>query len=97
MIPILATITSNAPFIGLFGTVWGIMNTFRDIEAKGTMGVAAVAPGLAEALIVTAVGLVAAIPAGVAYNHFATKIKVISSEMDSFNNDFLNILKRHFF
>ena len=92
--PFLATVGSAAPFVGLFGTVWGIMDAFRNIGAKGSANLATVAPGIAEALIATAIGLVAAIPAVMAYNFFARKIKVISNEMDSFSNDYLNIIKR---
>ncbi|MFH1132740.1 MAG: MotA/TolQ/ExbB proton channel family protein, partial [Pseudomonadota bacterium] len=97
MLPFLATTGSAAPFIGLFGTVWGIMNSFRNIGAKGAANLATVAPGIAEALIATAIGLMAAIPAVVAYNYFLRRVKVLSAEMDSFSNDFLNIIKRHFF
>ena len=91
----LATTGSAAPFVGLFGTVWGIMTSFRDITAKGSASVAVVAPGIAEALIATAIGLMAAIPAVIAYNLFVSKIKVVSSEMETFESDFLNIVKRH--
>ncbi len=94
--PFLATVGSSAPFVGLFGTVWGIMDAFRNIGAKGSANLATVAPGIAEALITTAIGLVAAIPAVMAFNFFARKIKVISNEMDSFGNDYLNIIKRSF-
>ena len=84
-------------FIGLFGTVWGIMTAFVNINAAGAAGLDVVAGPIAEALIVTAVGLVTAIPAGVAYNWYLSKIKVLHAEMDNFSNDFLNIVKRHFF
>ena len=94
--PFLATVGSSAPFIGLFGTVWGIMNSFRNIGAKGSANLATVAPGIAEALIATAIGLVAAIPAVMAYNYFARKIKVLANEMDTFGNDFLNLVKRNY-
>jgi biopolymer transport protein TolQ len=97
MIPFLATTGSAAPFVGLFGTVWGIMNSFRSIGAKNSASLATVAPGIAEALIATAIGLMAAIPAVVAYNYFRRRIKVLVAEMDTFSNDFLNIIKRHFF
>lgn len=97
MLPFLATVGSNAVFIGLFGTVWGIMVAFVNINAAGAAGLDVVAGPIAEALIVTAVGLVTAIPAGVAYNWFLSKIKVLNAEMDNFSNDFLNIVKRHFF
>lgn len=97
MIPFLATVGSTAPFIGLFGTVWGIMIAFMNISASGAAGIDVVAQPIAEALIVTAAGLFAAIPAVVAYNWFASQIKVLDAEMDNFANDFLNIVKRHFF
>lgn len=97
MIPFLATTGSAAPFVGLFGTVWGIMNSFRSIGAKGAANLATVAPGIAEALIATAIGLMAAIPAVIAYNYFTRRVKVLSSNMDGFANDYLNIIKRHFF
>jgi biopolymer transport protein TolQ len=97
MVPFLATTGSAAPFVGLFGTVWGIMNSFRSIGEKGAANLATVAPGIAEALIATAIGLMAAIPAVIAFNFFVRKIKVLHSEMETFSNDFLNIIKRHFF
>jgi biopolymer transport protein TolQ len=97
MVPFLATTGSAAPFVGLFGTVWGIMNSFRAIGEKGAANLATVAPGIAEALIATAIGLMAAIPAVMAYNYFVRRIKVLTSEMEAFSNDFLNITKRHFF
>jgi biopolymer transport protein TolQ len=93
----LATTGSTAPFVGLFGTVWGIMGAFQDIYLQGNANLATVAKPIAEALIATAVGLLAAIPAVVAYNFFLSKIKVLESEMESFSSDFLNIVKRHFF
>jgi biopolymer transport protein TolQ len=92
--PFLATVGSSAPFVGLFGTVWGIMDAFRNIGSKGSANLATVAPGIAEALIATAIGLVAAIPAVMAYNYFARRIKVLVNEMDTFSNDFLNLVKR---
>ncbi len=93
----LATVGSTAPFIGLFGTVWGIMKAFREIGLAGSANLATVAPGISEALIATAAGLAAAIPAVIAYNYFASRIRVIEAEMDAFSSDFLNIVKRHFF
>ncbi len=93
MIPFLATVGSAAPFIGLFGTVVGIIDAFRHIASSGSANLATVAPGIAEALGTTAIGLIAAV---LAFNFFARKIKVISAEMDAFANDFLNIVKRHF-
>jgi biopolymer transport protein TolQ len=96
-VPLLGTTASAGPFIGLFGTVWGIMNSFRNIGAKGATNLATVAPGIAEALVATAIGLVAAIPAVMAYNYFSRRIRVIASEMETFSNDFLNIVRRRFF
>jgi biopolymer transport protein TolQ len=96
MIPFLATVGSAAPFIGLFGTVVGVINAFSNIGMQGSANLATVAPGIAEALGTTAISLVAAVPAVMAYNYFARRIKVLGSEMDAFTNDFLNIVKRHF-
>jgi len=92
----LATTASATPFIGLFGTVWGIMNAFRGLSTTQSSSIQAVAPGIAEALVATAAGLVAAIPAVVAYNHFARQIRVLSAEMENFSSEFLNIAERHF-
>jgi biopolymer transport protein TolQ len=92
----LATTGSTAPFIGLFGTVWGIMTAFKGIGETGSASLAVVAPGIAEALIATAIGLVAAIPAVMGYNHFQNKIKVLIGEMDNFSTEFLNIVHRTF-
>ena len=96
-VPLLGTTASAAPFIGLFGTVWGIMNSFRNIGSKGAANLATVAPGIAEALVATAIGLVAAIPAVMAYNYFTRRIRVLSAEMETFSSDFLNIVRRRFF
>jgi biopolymer transport protein TolQ len=96
-VPFLGTTASAAPFVGLFGTVWGIMNAFHDIYRMGNANLATVARPISEALIATAVGLFAAIPAVVFYNFFIAKIRVLDSEMTNFSNDFLNIVKRHFF
>ena len=96
MLPFLATTGSTGPFIGLFGTVWGIMSSFLAIGAQHNASLDVVAPGIAEALIATAIGLVAAIPAVMAYNYFLRRIRVIESEVDSFSNDYLNIVRRHF-
>jgi biopolymer transport protein TolQ len=93
----LGTTASAAPFVGLLGTVWGIMNAFHDIYRMGNANLATVARPISEALIATAVGLFAAIPAVVAYNYFVSKIRVLDSEMTNFSNDFLNIVRRHFF
>jgi biopolymer transport protein TolQ len=96
-VPLLGTTASAGPFIGLFGTVWGIMNSFRNIGAKGAANLATVAPGIAEALVATAIGLMAAIPAVMAYNFFSRRIRVLSAEMETFSSDFLNIVRRRFF
>ncbi|MGH7898097.1 MAG: protein TolQ [Candidatus Binatia bacterium] len=92
----LATTASSAPFVGLFGTVWGVMTAFRGLAATQTSSIQAVAPGIAEALVATAVGLAAAIPAVVAFNHFAREIRVLTADMDNFSAEFLNIADRHF-
>ena len=91
----LATTASTAPFIGLFGTVWGVMNSFIAIHGEKSAGLDVVAPGIAEALIATALGLAAAIPAVMAYNYFVRRIRVVDSETASFANDYLNIIRRH--
>jgi biopolymer transport protein TolQ len=93
----LGTTASAAPFVGLFGTVWGIMRAFHDIYRMGNANLATVARPISEALIATAVGLFAAIPAVVAYNAFVSKIRVLDGEMQNFSSDFLNIVRRHFF
>ncbi|OHB25746.1 MAG: protein TolQ [Desulfuromonadaceae bacterium GWC2_58_13] len=90
----LATTGSTAPFIGLFGTVWGIMDAFRGIGQTGSASLAVVAPGISEALVATAIGLVAAIPAVMGYNHFVHKVNVLTGEMDNFSQEFLNIVER---
>ncbi|MFH1057825.1 MAG: protein TolQ [Pseudomonadota bacterium] len=90
----LATCANTAPFIGLFGTVWGIMDAFRSIGATGAANLATVAPGIAEALVATATGLFAAIPAVVFYNHFNRRILVLENEMAAFAQDFLNLVER---
>jgi biopolymer transport protein TolQ len=90
----LATTGSTAPFIGLFGTVWGIMDSFHGIGKTGSASLAVVAPGISEALVATAIGLVAAIPAVMAYNHFVSKVNVLAGEMDNFSQEFLNIVER---
>lgn len=95
LVPFLASTGSAAPFIGLFGTVIGIMKAFVEIR-PGTATLEAVGPGISHALIATAVGLFAAIPAVMAYNYFVRRIKVLFNEMDTFSSDFLNIVKRHF-
>jgi len=96
-IPFLGTTAAAAPFVGLFGTVWGIMGAFRDIYAAGNANLATVARPISEALIATAVGLFAAIPALVDFNAFNSRIRVLDNEMRNFSADFLNIIKRHIF
>ncbi len=94
MVPFLATTGNTAPFIGLFGTVWGIMNSFIGIGQRGSANLAVVAPGISEALVATAAGLAAAIPAVIAFNFFMNKIRIVESELLSFSADFLNIIER---
>jgi biopolymer transport protein TolQ len=94
MVPFLATTGNTTPFIGLFGTVWGIMNSFHGIGLKGSATLAVVAPGISEALVATAAGLAAAIPAVIAFNYFTQKIRTIETELYSFSTDFLNIVER---
>lgn len=92
----LATTGSTAPFIGLFGTVWGIMTSFIGLAGgEGVPTLQVVAPGIAEALIATAIGLAAAIPAAVAYNYFISKVRLIDIEMSNFSAEFLNVVERH--
>ena len=91
----LATTGNTTPFIGLFGTVWGIMEAFRGIGLKGSASLAVVAPGISEALIATAAGLFAAIPAVVAFNYFNQKVLTLRAEMDTFTSDFLSLIGRH--
>jgi len=93
---ILATTASITPFIGLFGTVWGIMTSFQRIANVGSTSLGIVAPGIAEALIATAAGLFAAIPAVYFYNHFVADVKRMISTMDDFSLEFLNIAERNF-
>jgi biopolymer transport protein TolQ len=95
-VPFLATTASIAPFIGLFGTVWGIMGSFHSIGAAGSAGLNVVAPGIAEALIATAAGLFAAIPAVYFYNLFTQRVKEFAAMMDDFSLEFLNICERNF-
>ena len=90
----LATVGSVSPYVGLFGTVWGIMNAFRGLANVGQATLAHVAPGIAEALVATAMGLFAAIPAVIAFNHFVRHIERLSTRFDSFMEEFSNILQR---
>ncbi len=96
-LPVLATTGSTGPFIGLFGTVWGIMNSFQQIGRTGSASLAAVAPGISEALITTAIGLAAAIPAVVIYNYFISQTRREETSLNNFSSDLLNIVKRNFF
>lgn len=91
----LGTTGSTAPFIGLFGTVWGILRAFQKLGGGGPATIDVVGPDIAHALIATAVGLAAAIPAVIAFNYFNSSIRVLNTEMDNFSADFLNIVKRH--
>jgi biopolymer transport protein TolQ len=93
-LPFLATTASATPFIGLFGTVWGIMSSFHGISAQGSASLAVVAPGISEALIATAAGLAAAIPAVIGYNYFVNRVRHWATEMDGFILDLLNVLSR---
>jgi biopolymer transport protein TolQ len=95
-IPLLATTASVAPFIGLFGTVWGIMTAFLSIGQTGSTSLGVVGTPIAEALIATAFGLAAAIPALMAYNHLTNRVRLFASEMDDFSMEFLNIAERNF-
>jgi len=90
----LATTGNTTPFIGLFGTVWGIMSSFHEIGMVGAANLAVVAPGISEALIATAAGLAAAIPAVVMFNYFNSQVRLIETEMTNFASDFINILER---
>jgi biopolymer transport protein TolQ len=89
LVPFLATVGNTAPFIGLFGTVWGIMNSFHNIGLTQSASLAAVAPGISEALIATAAGLAAAIPAVIAYNYFTQQITIIERDLEEFSPEFV--------
>ncbi len=91
----LASVASSAPFIGLFGTVWGIMNSFTAIAASNNTSLVVVAPGIAEALFATAIGLVAAIPAAIAYNVLSSKLNRYADRLEAFTDEFTAILSRH--
>lgn len=91
----LATVASAAPFIGLFGTVWGIMNAFHGLGSLKSTTLQAVAPGISEALVATAVGLAAAIPAAIAYNYFVVAVKRFKESMEKFSSEFLNVAQRY--
>ena len=94
--PFLATTAAASPFIGLFGTVWGIMGAFSAIGLSGSASIQAVAPGISEALINTAAGLFAAIPALIAYNYFGQRLRSARGEMEEFSLEFLNLTERNF-
>jgi len=91
----LATTGSTAPFIGLFGTVWGILQAFNKLQGATKATIQVVGPDIAHALVATAIGLVAAIPAVMAFNYFNSKIRMLNVEMENFSADFMNIVKRH--
>ncbi len=93
-LPFLATVGSTAPYVGLFGTVWGIMNSFRSLGAMKQVTIATVAPGISEALVATAMGLFAAIPAVIAYNRLATSAERLGSRYEIFMEEFLGIINR---
>ncbi len=95
-VPFLATTASITPFIGLFGTVWGIIAAFQNIGIQGSTSLNVVAPGIADALVATAAGLFAAVPAVYFYNHFTNRVKEFAAEMDDFSLEFLNISERNF-
>lgn len=92
----LATVASTSPFIGLFGTVWGIIDAFQGLGNAGSASLRAVAPGISEALLTTAVGLIAAIPAAIFYNVFGTRIKELGTRMEDFAIEFQNLAERDF-
>lgn len=93
-LPFLASVASVSPYIGLFGTVWGIMNSFRGLASQHQATLASVAPGISEALVATAMGLFAAIPAVLAYNRFATSAESLASSYETFADEFSSILHR---
>ena len=94
MLPFLATTGSATPFIGLFGTVWGIMASFHDIGMRGSASLAVVAPGISEALVATAAGLAAAIPAVIFFNYYSNVLAEIDNDIQNFSTDFLNLVER---
>jgi biopolymer transport protein TolQ len=93
-LPFLATVGSTSPYIGLFGTVWGIMNSFRGLATVNQASLSVVAPGISEALIATAIGLFAAIPAVIAYNRYSAQVEVIMNRFEAFSDEFSSILNR---
>lgn len=93
-LPFLATVGSTSPYVGLFGTVWGIMNSFRGLATVNQASLSVVAPGISEALVATAIGLFAAIPAVIAYNRFSAQVEIIMNRFDAFTEEFSSILNR---
>jgi biopolymer transport protein TolQ len=93
-LPFLATVGSTSPYVGLFGTVWGIMNSFRGLATVNQVSLAVVAPGISEALVATAIGLFAAIPAVIAYNRYSAQVEVIINRFEAFTDEFSSILYR---
>ncbi|PID77804.1 MAG: protein TolQ [Deltaproteobacteria bacterium] len=96
-IPFLATVGNTAPFIGLFGTVWGIMDSFHNIGTSKSISLAVVAPGISEALVATAFGLLVAIPSVIAFNFFSNRLESLNTTLESFSSDFLNIIEYEIF
>jgi len=94
-LPFLATVGSTSPYVGLFGTVWGIMNSFRGLATVNQASLAVVAPGISEALVATAIGLFAAIPAVIAYNRFSAQVEIIINQFEAFTEEFSSILNRN--
>ena len=90
----LATVASTSPFVGLFGTVWGIMDAFARIGISGAASIESYAPGIAEALVATAAGLAAAVPAAIAYNSFLRQVRIMTIEMEEFQLDFVHLLQK---
>jgi len=93
-LPFLATVGSTSPYIGLFGTVWGIMNSFRGLAMVNQATLSVVAPGISEALVATAIGLFAAIPAVIAYNRFSAQVEIMMNRFETFSEEFSAILNR---
>ena len=93
-LPFLATVGSTSPYVGLFGTVWGIMNSFRSLANMSQATLASVAPGISEALVATAMGLFAAIPAVIGYNRFSARVEVIMKRYEAYNDELISILYR---
>ena len=93
-LPFLATVGSTSPYVGLFGTVWGVMNAFRGLATSNQVSLAVVAPGISEALVATAIGLFAAIPAVIAYNRYSAQVEVIVNRFEAFTDEFSSILYR---